>query len=150
RYGFERAARRNSPIVARAIRESFPMAKSCIDVGCGTGRYVEDLQKTGIRAVGVEFSPRLRRKCRRRGVEVYPFDVSVPTQHPPNAPYCLAMSLEVAEHISTALDDAFVRYFENLAETIIFTAAQPGQGGTGHINERPREHWISKFASIGF
>ena len=81
---------------------------------------------------------------------MFPFDVSVPTPYPPNAPYCLAMSLEVAEHISPALADAFVRYFENLAETIIFTAAQPGQGGTAHINEQPREYWISKFASIGF
>jgi SAM-dependent methyltransferase len=149
-YGFERAARRNAPIVARAIREFFPIAKSCIDVGCGTGRYVEDLQKTGICTVGVEFSPRLRRKCRLRRVEVFPFDLNVPTPHPPNAPYCLAMSLEVAEHISPVLADTFVRYFENLAEAIIFTAAQPGQGGTGHINEQPREYWISKFASIGF
>ena len=108
-YGFERAACRNAPIVARAIRESFPMAKSCIDVGCGTGRYVEDLQKTGIHAVGVEFSPRLRRKCRRRGVEAFPFDVSVPTPYPPSAPYCLAMSLEVAEHISPALADSTLK-----------------------------------------
>jgi len=76
--------------------------------------------------------------------------LAYPTPQPPNAPYCLATSLEVAEHISAVLADAFVRYFENLAETIIFTAAQPGQGGTGHINEQPREHWISKFASIGF
>jgi hypothetical protein len=36
-----------------------------------------------------------------------------------------------------------------LAETIVFTAAPPGQGGTGHLNEQPAEYWISRFARRG-
>jgi hypothetical protein len=31
-----------------------------------------------------------------------------------------------------------------------FTAAQPGQGGTGHINEQPPAYWIARFRTLGY
>jgi len=30
------------------------------------------------------------------------------------------------------------------------TAATPGQGGTHHVNEQPREYWYKKFRSRGY
>jgi hypothetical protein len=33
--------------------------------------------------------------------------------------------------------------------TLIFTAAQPGQGGVGHINCRKKEYWLNKFVAKG-
>jgi hypothetical protein len=32
---------------------------------------------------------------------------------------------------------------------LIFTAAQPGQGGVGHINCRKRQYWLDKFVAKG-
>ncbi|NDB61883.1 hypothetical protein EB001_26095, partial [bacterium] len=33
--------------------------------------------------------------------------------------------------------------------TLIFTAAQPGQGGVGHINCRKKEYWAKKLIDKG-
>lgn len=148
--GFTRAAKRNAPIVASTLREVFTDVRTIVDVGCGPGLYVRQFVHTGFNAIGVEYSPKLRRSGEKRGVQILPFDVSIPTPHPPGAPFDLAVSFEVGEHISPALADAFVNYFRGLAKRVVFSAAHPGQGGTAHINEQPREYWIEKFEKIGF
>ena len=33
---------------------------------------------------------------------------------------------------------------------MVFTVAQPGQGGKGHINEQPLNYWIEKFENVRF
>jgi SAM-dependent methyltransferase len=150
RYGFERAARRNAPITIEAIARLFPTVRTAVDVGCGTGRYVMEMRARGIDAIGLEYAPTLRRKCARRGITVLPFDVSVPTPQPEGRPFDLAISFEVAEHVPATLADDFARFFAGLARRVVFTAAHPGQGGTSHINEQPREYWIDKFDANGF
>jgi hypothetical protein len=37
-----------------------------------------------------------------------------------------------------------------MGNVVIFGAAIPGQGGTGHINEQWPEYWIDKFSDNGF
>src|SRR5438034_9280864 len=106
--GFERAGRRNAPIVCRLLRDFFPNDRHIIDVGCGTGCYIQQLQSAGVGAVGVEYSTKLRRMCAKRNLVVYPFDVAVPTPKPAEAPFDLAVSLEVAEHVPPKLVDEFV------------------------------------------
>lgn len=59
----------------------------------------------------------------------------------------LSICLEVAEHMNerqakNGLLPTIVRYSRNL---ILFSAAQPGQPGTGHINLQPLGYWISAF-----
>jgi SAM-dependent methyltransferase len=144
-YGFERAARRNAPLFAQALQRCIPGVERTLDVGCGTGEYVAALRIAGVEAIGVEYSQRLRRRCVRKGIDVYPFDLAQATPLPPGAPFDLAYSLEVAEHVSEDFSDALVAYLARASDRIVFTAAQPGQGGTGHINEQPREYWVEKF-----
>jgi hypothetical protein len=63
----------------------------------------------------------------------------------------LAMSIEVAEHILEDKSDIFVKNLVDAADKyIIFTAAGPGQKGTGHINGQPIEFWLSKFEHYEF
>jgi hypothetical protein len=62
------------------------------------------------------------------------------------------MCLEVLEHIDPqdeqlALEN-LVAHVRNFG-TLIFTAARPGQGGTGHINCQPREHWRQALEAEG-
>ena len=146
---FERSARRNAPPMVRAIREMFPAVKTVVDVGAGTGTWSAEFQRGGFNVVACEYSAKLRRKASAKGVNVKPFDLSKSTQPLPGAPFDLAISTEVAEHIPESLADAMVQYMANSGRLIVFTAAQPGQGGTGHINEQPREYWQEKFAKIG-
>ena len=49
------------------------------------------------------------------------------------------------------MGDALVDFMTTLqAPTIVFSAAQPGQGGTGHINEQPPEYWAQRFEGRGY
>jgi len=59
----------------------------------------------------------------------------------------LSICLEVAEHMTkreaeTGLIPSIAKYSGNL---ILFSAAQPGQPGTGHINLQPSSYWIEQF-----
>ncbi len=37
-----------------------------------------------------------------------------------------------------------------ICRPVAFTAASPGQGGTGHINEQPAGYWTARFAARGY
>lgn len=64
--------------------------------------------------------------------------------------YDLALSFELAEHLPERYADNLVDTLANAGDTIVMTAATPGQGGTHHVNEQPREYWYEKFQSRGF
>lgn len=107
-----------------------------IDVGCGPGIYVKALRDLGFEVDGIDPDPR----CPERQVSM--FDVE--------GKYDLAICLEVAEHIDPNEADNIVKKLTELAPTIIFSAAQPGQGGHGHINCQPKEYWEHKFGKLNF
>jgi hypothetical protein len=62
----------------------------------------------------------------------------------------LALCLEVAEHLPEARADGFVADLVALAPAVLFSAAIPFQGGTGHLNEQWPEHWAGRFAAHGY
>jgi len=148
-YSFVRAARRNAPPLVRAVRELFPGARTLVDVGCGPGIFAAEFQRNGFAVVACEYSARLRAKAAAQGVSVHAFDLSKDTQLPPDVPRDLAICLEVAEHLPPSLAEPLVRYVADCGRQVIFTAAHPGQGGTGHVNEQPKSYWIEKFRAIG-
>jgi len=56
----------------------------------------------------------------------------------------LVMCLEVAEHLPTqaAHNALLATLAKSTGRLLIFSAAQPGQPGTGHINSQPISYWI--------
>jgi len=63
----------------------------------------------------------------------------------------LVISFEVAEHIPPQFHPQLIRSLaEASSKYLIFSAARPGQGGTGHVNESMHraEWWIERFARI--
>ena len=62
----------------------------------------------------------------------------------------LAMSLEVAEHLSPERSDSFVEDLTKLSDVVLFSAAVPGQGGTHHVNEQHMCYWVEKFGTHGY
>jgi precorrin-6B methylase 2 len=68
-----------------------------------------------------------------------------------NRTFDLVLSIEVAEHIERVHHE---RLFDFLAARagawVVFSAARPGQGGHGHVAERPEAEWRDEFVSRGF
>ena len=64
--------------------------------------------------------------------------------------YDIVLCLEVAEHIDNKFSDTFVDNITRHGETIIFSAAIPGQGGFRHVNEQFQSYWIKKFEDRGY
>jgi len=120
-----------------------------IDVGCGRGPWLRVLHEiSGCEILGVDgphvdvtrlVIPRER---------FVPHDLNLPL--PDLGTFDLAVSMEVAEHLLPERADSFVADLCGLAPTVLFSAAIPGQGGTGHINEQWLSFWASRFADHGY
>ena len=146
---FERLARGAAPGTVDAITQCYPEIRSVADVGCGSGDFALEFKRRGLRVQACEHSPFGRKSAQKKGVDCFSFDLF---RVPPSAltgKFDVAFCFEVAEHIPFSRGDFLVRYLASLADRIIFTAATPGQGGTGHINEQPRQYWIDLFFENG-
>ena len=67
-------------------------------------------------------------------------------------PFDLVFSIEVAEHLRPELLPRLVAFLaRQTGRYLVFGAAPPGQGGTGHIpaSQRTREEWIAAFEAAG-
>lgn len=62
----------------------------------------------------------------------------------------IATCLEAAEHLPPEAAETIVETLVRHSDTIIFSAAIPGQGGTGHLNEQWPSYWIERFAAHGY
>jgi SAM-dependent methyltransferase len=139
----------DAPRMAHAVLAEFPAATSLADVGCGTGAFAAEFARRGLRVGACEYAARGRRWARRAGIDAIPFDVSREQPSIPGAPFDIAMSLEVGEHIPPPLADTFVDFVASTGRDVVLTAAHPGQGGQGHVNEQPQSYWIQKFEQRG-
>ena len=147
---FASAAALAAPGFASAVRATFPDVRTAADVGCGTGHFVDALRKAGIAAAGYEYSQHGRRIARERlGVDIHPLDLTDPSLQV-IFPADLALSIEVAEHVAPPLGETLIDLLVHTAPIVVFTAATPGQGGNGHVNEQPPEYWHERFARRGY
>lgn len=122
----------------------FGVPESFLDLGCGPGWLVWLAEDLGVTAFGVDIG------ARDDIGTVLHRDLAQPLDLGSNRParFSLVWCTEVAEHLDDASEllSAIVRY---AADRVIWTAAHPGQGGVGHVNEKPRDHWINEFALRG-
>jgi len=124
--------------------------KSMIDFGCGCGSYLEGAKETGAEVKGIELMYDIVK-------DIVPYNVinfieyGDVMQYINCSKYDCALSIETAEHILPAKNNIFIDNLVNAAKRlIVFTAARPGQGGTGHMNFQSREKWIEMFAERGW
>jgi SAM-dependent methyltransferase len=148
-WEYHEYAVRDAPAVIGVLREMFPDARRYVDVGAGTGGFAAEAVRHGREVVACERSRFGRIAASRQGVRAVPFDL----EHEPPARvgshFDIAYSFEVAEHIPADLADRLVAFLAGLAPIVVLTAAQPGQGGAGHVNEQPRDYWIRLFERSG-
>tara|TARA_R110002153_G_scaffold274109_1_gene447177 strand:- start:124 stop:1788 length:1665 start_codon:yes stop_codon:yes gene_type:complete len=127
--------------LAKWIKKYFK-PKEVVDIGCGSGLYVDSLRDQKIKTVGYDINPIVEGKKYLTKKSI--FDINHKSE--------LIICLEVAEHIETKHNDEIVKsLYNNLKPggTLIFTAAFPGQQGIGHINCQSKEYWLEKFVDIG-
>ncbi len=67
-----------------------------------------------------------------------------------NERFDLVICLEVAEHLKKERAEGFIDDLTRLGDCILFSAAIPGQGGEGHINEQPLSYWLHIFEEKGY
>jgi hypothetical protein len=124
--------------------------RNALDVGCGTGALVEALREREIDASGLEYSDAALAICGERQLPVQKFDI-IRQQLPRNLrPVDVVLSFEVAEHLPVRCANRFLDLLASASDTVVLSAATPGQGGTDHVNEQPHEYWIDKMARRGY
>jgi len=123
--------------------------KSVVDIGCGLGTWLKVFKDNGVNVIKGFDGHHLN-------TDLIVVDVSCVTKTDLEKPfkdsikYDLAVSLEVAEHLSEAAADNFVASIVNLADIVLFSAAVPDQGGQNHINEQLPSYWEAKFKKYDF
>jgi SAM-dependent methyltransferase len=147
---FGQVASEAAPVFVDVVRDFFPAARRVVDVGCGTGHFVRAFRDAGFAADGLEHSRHARQYARKHlGLRLEPLDLRHAVR-PTAGRADLGISIEVAEHLPPAMGDRLVQLLCETASAVLFTAAQPGQGGTGHVNEQPLEYWQACFERHGF
>jgi SAM-dependent methyltransferase len=131
----------------RYVAERF-QPKSVLDVGCGLGASL-----LLFRALGAE---------RILGVDGFPWRYSLLEQEAYreqdlNGPlelgetFDLVTCIEVAEHLVPGSEQVFLSGIARHAkEAILFSAAEEGQPGEGHINCRPIVDWLERWHALGW
>jgi SAM-dependent methyltransferase len=122
---------------------------SIVDVGCGAGSWLAAAEEFGVtKLFGIDGEWVSKDQLMSQAIQFENVDFEVSTASFPRAE--LAISVEVAEHISEKNSDNFIALFCESADTLIFSAAIPRQGGLGHINEQPQSYWRKKIEARGF
>lgn len=149
-YSKSRRCRPWQIAIGKMLAEKYDI-QSAVDFGCGLGSYIDGIKQGGAKDVkGFEYMYDNAKK--------YIYPEVLPSVEYGDAmskidcgKFDCSMSIEVAEHILPEKTDTFIDNITNSSSRLIFfTAAYPGQGGTGHINERKKEFWVDAISSRGF
>jgi SAM-dependent methyltransferase len=122
---------------------------SMLDVGCGIGTWLKAARNMGIVDIfgvdGVEI-PReqllFSNELFRRQDLTEPWTLG--------RRFDVVLCLEVAEHLNKNIAPILVQSLIKHTETIIFSAASPGQMGQHHVNGQWPDYWQQQFNNCGF
>ena len=141
-------SRRDEDSSTRCLLATFAylgIPTSLVDVGCGPGHLVHISRAMGIEAYGLDLN------YDGRDDYIHQWDLR-DVRHLPGPRCDTVICWEVAEHIPAENADRLVT---NIAivllrcGVLLFSAATPGQTGSGHVNEQPHGYWITKFTAAG-
>lgn len=121
----------------------FGIPESYLDVGCGTGIMVKTAMKLGVRSYGVD------QLVQEDDKENWPdgfHHLNLVDYWLAPEPVDIVTCIETAEHIHSTGHGTLCRTLcDNVKQGpghyLIFSAARPGQAGSGHIACRPAYEW---------
>ena len=120
---------------------------SIIDFGCGIGCWIAVAKRLfNTKILGIDFH-----NCTELIIEKNDY-ISADLTKPLSVAcsFDLVLSLEVAEHIAEVNSSVFLDNICSAGNQILFSAAFPGQGGTGHVNEKSLSYWVKQFLNRGY
>ena len=121
--------------------------KSVLDIGCGIGAYLDIFKKYGAEVVGVDGIPKSASILKDSEYIVH--DLSQPFFY--DKLYDVVVCVEVLEHLTEGQSiDILNTIVKHAGNTIVFSAAVPGQNGENHINCQPIGYWLEKFSDLGW
>jgi len=124
---------------------------SIIDWGCGIGTYLESGHNNNIfNLKGIDIGGEYVKPYTPNHIIEYIEYIDCTTSLYFGKYECV-ISLETGEHIETNSSFQFIKNISQSKSsngTILFSAAQPGQKGTGHINCQPKEFWLDIFKTF--
>lgn len=121
--------------------------KIVLDVGCATGLYLASFEERGIGGIGFEPA---RDEAEKAGLDISKEWIYDKPYDSPERGFHLTLCLEVAEHLPPEESETFIKNLCSSSDIIVFSAAQPGQGGKGHINCQSKEYWVELFQNNNF
>jgi 2-polyprenyl-3-methyl-5-hydroxy-6-metoxy-1,4-benzoquinol methylase len=126
------------------INNDFEFTK-IIDIGCGTGYYVNYLRNSGFDCTGFDGNP-FTEEITNGLCKIADFSV------PQNLGiFNWVISLEVAEHIPSEFEDVFIdNLHRHNTEGMILSWSIPSFGGDGHVNPKDNEYVINKITNLGY
>ena len=141
------------------ILNKYVRVNSIVDAGCGSGAWIRTALEEGLeKAYGLDLTSSIdlinknsdfKEQLDSGRIQLIERDfVSNPISEFPKAD--LAVCLEVLEHLPPSTAESLVARLTEASDFVIFSAAQPGQGGTYHINEQELRYWVDQFAKYDF
>lgn len=118
-----------------------------VDVGCGEGWWAVEFARHGCEVIGIDGAYVAGSPL---GDRFAPHDLTQPLPEHLYGRFDLAVCLEVAEHLPAGRADGLIADLCRLAPVVLFSAAIPGQGGAGHVNEQWPAYWVERFARHNF
>ncbi len=148
-YEAHRDGSRRSAAVVVSIVNKLLRPESVLDVGCGVGSWLAEWADEGVTdLLGLDGEYVDKEAMAIEPSRFQTLDLSKPFSL--GRTFDLVESLEVAEHLNESCADTFIESVAKHADTVLFSAAIPGQRGSHHVNEQWPSYWTAKFANAGF
>lgn len=142
-YNRRASWRADYDVIAEWVGKNIP-GKLFGDIGCGNGYMLARLESLGKKIWGVDAAEdveqfvdmKIRNLIRKA-------DVS----HAQKLPISdVVICTDLADRVDMKSADTLIKNIVNTnADTIIFTASQPGQAGIHHLNLQTKDYWLDKF-----
>jgi len=120
--------------------------KTLVDFGCGDASYGKAISDKGLEVEAYDGNPVVVSQS-----DGFSSVLDLTKELNLNKKFDVVLSLEVGEHIPPKYESIFIDNLVKHCKTyLILSWALPGQGGTGHFNEKPNQYVIKKLNDKGF
>jgi hypothetical protein len=146
----ESGSTESARVAVPVVLEWLP-SERVLDVGAGEGAWAGQFLAHGCEVLAIDgpYVDRRRLQVPRQCFLAHDLTEPLPASVEEWAAD-LTVCLEVAEHLPAARGPSLVAELCRTSDRVLFSAAVPGQGGYGHINERPPAYWAELFEDQGF